>query len=63
MTPNGIVNSYCLRFHDKETFLRFKEAFAMCQFETLNQISWSKIKVCVTWFSSQRELTWGIVAG
>ncbi|KIJ56867.1 hypothetical protein M422DRAFT_57472 [Sphaerobolus stellatus SS14] len=44
LTPKGVVQSYCLKFRDKDAFEHFKETFAMCQYEMLNRVSWQKIK-------------------
>jgi VID27 PH-like domain len=49
LSPRGVQQSYCIRFDDMEAFERFKEAFAQCQYEMLHDVSWDKVKVCISY--------------
>ena len=48
LSPRGVQQSYCIRFNDVEAFERFKEAFAQCHYEMLHNVSWGKVKVCLS---------------
>lgn len=47
VNENGNQSSWCLRFESQQAYEDFQIEFTKCAWESLNQSSWNKVKVCV----------------
>ena len=51
VNESGNQSSWCLRFESQESFENFQVEFTKRAWESLNQTSWDKVKVCEANFS------------